>query len=181
VVFKFKVRHLTLRAVGMLLPWFTDNWDSVEAAADYYVVCDGSTTSVTLPFVPAVGQEINIYLKRAGTGIARDIDTLGPSTAPTVTLVESTQAPVAVRIDSPYFILGDDSSTAVNPNAQMPTFIGNGVTNTVEIGDYIQTNVGDILIFRPVESDGSVTITDNNLLDTRLSGGTFCSNRIYSH
>ena len=157
------------------LPWFTDNWDSVEAAADYYVVCDGSTTSVTLPFVPAEGQEINIYLKRAGTGIARDIDTLGPPTAPTVVLTESTQAPAAVRIDSPYFILGDDSSTSVNPNAQMPTFIGDGVTNTVEIGDYIQTNVGDILIFRPVESDGSVTITDNNLLDTRLSGGTFAA------
>jgi len=155
------------------LPWFTDNWDSVEAAADYYVVCDGSTTLVTLPFVPAAGQEINIYLKRAGTGIARDIDTLGPSTAPTVVLVESTQAPPAVRIDSPYFVLGDDSSTSVNPNAQMPTFIGDGITNIVEIGDYIQTNVGDILIFRPVESDGSVTITDNNLLDTKLSGGTF--------
>jgi hypothetical protein len=155
------------------LPWFTDNWDSVEAAADYYVVCDGSTTSVTLPFVPSAGQEINIYLKRVGTGIARDIDTLGPTTAPTVVFVESTQAPAAVRIDSPYFILGDDSSTSVNPNAQMPTFIGDGVTNTIEIGTYIQTNVGDILIFRPIESDGSVTITDDNLLDTKLSGGTF--------
>jgi hypothetical protein len=55
----------------------------------------------------------------------------------------------------------------------MPTFIGDGVTDTIAIGIYIQTNVGDILIFRPVESDGSVTITDNNLLDTKLSGGTF--------
>ena len=155
------------------LPWFTDNWDSVEAAADYYVVCDGSTAAVTLPFVPAEGQEINIYLKRAGTGIARDIDTLGPPTAPTVVLTESTQAPAAVRIDSPYFVLGNDSSTSVNPNSEMPTFIGDGVTNTISIGPYINTNVGDILIFRPVESDGSVTITDNNLLDTKLSGGTF--------
>ena len=32
------------------LPWFTDNWDSVESSADYYHVCDGSTTDVTLPF-----------------------------------------------------------------------------------------------------------------------------------
>jgi hypothetical protein len=37
------------------LPWFTDNWDSVEAAADYYVVCDGSTTSVTLPICAGCG------------------------------------------------------------------------------------------------------------------------------
>ncbi len=154
------------------LPWFTDNWDSVEAAADYYHVCDGSTTDVTLPFIPAVGQEINIYLKRTGSAMPRDIDTLGPATSPTVVLTEATSAPAAVRIDSPYFILGDDSSTSLNSNAEMPTFIGNGINNVVEIGRYVSTNAGDILIFRPVESDGSVTITDNNLLDTKLSGGS---------
>jgi hypothetical protein len=54
----------------------------------------------------------------------------------------------------------------------MPTFVGDGSTAVVEIGRYIQTFDGDILIFRPIESDGSVTITDENLLDTRLSGGT---------
>lgn len=157
------------------LPWFTDNWDSVEAAADYYHVCDGSTTSVTLPFIPAVGQEINIYLKRADGVRSRDIDTIGPSTAPVVVLTEAITAPAAIRIDSPYFIAGDDSSTSVNPNAEMPTFIGNGVNNVVEIGDYISVNAGDILIFRPIESDGSVTITDTNLLDTKLSGGSLAT------
>ena len=39
------------------LPWFTDSWDSVEAAADFYVVCDGSTNTVTLPYVPEEGQD----------------------------------------------------------------------------------------------------------------------------
>jgi len=57
----------------------------------------------------------------------------------------------------------------------MPTFIGDGVTSDVEIAQYIQTNVGDILIFRPIESDGSVTITDEQLLDTQISGGTLSS------
>jgi hypothetical protein len=61
---------------------------------------------------------------------------------------------------------------ATNPDAQMPTFVGDGVTAIIEIGQYIQTFDGDVLIFRPIESDGSVTITDDNLLDTRLSGGT---------
>jgi hypothetical protein len=155
------------------LPWFTDNWDSVEAAADYYVVCDGSTTTVTLPFVPALGQEITIYLKRAGIATPRTIDTLGASTAPTVVLTPAASAPPAIRIDSPYYVPMNDSSTSVNPNAEMPTFIGDGVNKVVEIGRYIQTNSGDILIFRPVESDGSVTITDDNLLDTKFSGGSF--------
>ncbi len=129
------------------LPWFTDNWDSVEENSDYYVVCDGSTNTVTLPYVPTAGQEINIYIKRVGETIA-------------------------VRIDDAAFINQVDSSTSVNPNAEMPTFIGDGVNNVVEIGDYLNTQAGDTLIFRPVESDGSVSITDANLLDTKLSGGT---------
>lgn len=129
------------------LPWFTDNWDSVESSADYYHVCDGSTHHVTLPYVPAVGQQITIYIKRVG----------------------ETRA---TRIDDPYFAAGEDSSTSVNPTAEMPTFVGDGVTKDVEIGIYIFTNSGDTLIFRPIESDGSVTITDPNLLDTKLSGGS---------
>ena len=129
------------------LPWFTDNWDSVESASDYYVVCDGSTNTAILPYTPAVGQEINIYIKRVG---------------------ETT----AVRIDDIAFTDQVDSSTSVNPNAEMPTFIGDGVNRVVQIGDFINTQAGDTLIFRPVESDGSVSITDDNLLDTNLSGGT---------
>jgi hypothetical protein len=67
---------------------------------------------------------------------------------------------------------GMDSSSVINPHAQMPTFIGDGSTKVVEVGEYVSTSPGDILIFRPEESDGAVTINDNNLLDTKLSGGT---------
>ena len=56
------------------LPWFTDNWDSVEASSDYYVVCDGSTGTITLPYVPTEGQEINIYIKRSGSIATTRID-----------------------------------------------------------------------------------------------------------
>jgi hypothetical protein len=31
------------------LPWFTDNWDSVESSGDYYVVAEGNTTEIALP------------------------------------------------------------------------------------------------------------------------------------
>ena len=129
------------------LPWFTDNWDSVETNSDFYIVHDGSTNTVTLPYIPAAGQEINIYIKRAG----------------------ETRV---TRVDDPAYNDQVDSSTGINPNAEMPTFIGDGVNNVIEIGDYISTQSGDTLIFRPIESDGSVTITDDNLLDTKLSGGT---------
>jgi hypothetical protein len=160
------------------LPWFTDNWDSVESSSDFYVVCQTGTTSVTLPFIPAAGQEINVYLKRAGTArpqSANTIQTLGEANAPVISYEEEIQEQPTIRIDDPFFFDQVDSSTSINPNAQMPTFIGDGFTSVIEIGTYIQTENGDTLIFRTAESDGSVTITDDNLLDTKLSGGTLNS------
>jgi hypothetical protein len=160
------------------LPWFTDSWDSVESSADFYVICDGSTSFVTLPFTPANGQEINVYLKRSGTGLGRSpetIQTLGGPSSPTVAYEPIVPEQPTIRIDDPYFITENDSSTSPNPNAEMPTFIGDGSTRIIEIGQYIQTNAGDTLIFRPAESDGSVTINDPNLLDTKLSGGTLAT------
>lgn len=138
------------------VPWFTDSWDSVEASPDYFVVADGSTTDVELPFVPKVGEEINIYLKRANEDRA-------------------------VRIDKPSFTLSDDSSSSVSQPGIMPTFVGNGIDKVVEIGTYVNTEVGDTLIFRKVNSDGAVVIRDPNLLDTELSGGSlFHNNGAYS-
>jgi hypothetical protein len=138
------------------LPWFTDNWDSVESSSDFYIITDGSTTSVTLPFIPTDGQQITVYIKR---------------------IADATPT----RIDDPNYSDLWDSSVQTNPAAQMPTFIGDGSTAVIEIGRYVQTAAGDTLIFRPVDSDGSVTITDPNLLDTRLSGGTLSAiDRIYA-
>jgi hypothetical protein len=179
------------------LPWFTDNWDSVETSADYYFIVDGARSfvdstaiylkneivevngvlykalkdtvdtagnviipiisqewqlfweifTVRLPYVPAVGQKINIYIKRKNTNIT-------------------------VRIDDEFYSANNDSSTGVNPTAEMPTFVGDGVTNGIQIGQHLLVNNEDTLIFRPIESDGSVSINDNNILDTRLSGGS---------
>ena len=129
------------------LPWFTDSWDSVEASPDFYVVADGSTTDIVLPFVPSTGEVVNIYLRRDG----EDRET---------------------RIDDPNFDSEDDSSVITNTNALIPTFVGDGSTTVIPIGIYLQTNAGDTLIFRLIDSDGSVSIRDPNLLDTEISGGT---------
>jgi hypothetical protein len=129
------------------LPWFTDSWDSVESSNDFYYVADGSTTYVVLPYTPENNQPISIYIKRMGE-----------------------QRPV--RIDDPNYTPSWDSSVATNVHAEMPTFIGDGSTNIIEIHRYLSTNPGDTLIFRKLESDGSVVISDVNLLDTRISGGT---------
>jgi hypothetical protein len=156
------------------LPWFTDGWDSVESSGDFYVVADGSTNSVELPFVPSVGQMISIYLKRNLESQLPSIDNLQ--------LSESIALPKTIRIDDPYYDFYDGTTvqpngrTNASENAVMPTFVGDGITSRVEIGDYLKTNAGDILIFRTLESDGSVAITDVNIVDTFLSGGTLQSN-----
>jgi len=129
------------------LPWFVDNWDSVESSSDFYYVADGSTTSVTLPFTPTIGQAVSVYLKRLG------------ESKPT-------------RVDDPAWTPAWDSAVTTNPSAQMPTFIGDGSTKVIELNPYLSIEAGDTLIFRTLESDGSVTIVDVNLLDTRISGGS---------
>jgi hypothetical protein len=154
------------------LPWFTDSWDSVESNSDFYYVADGSTTNVTLPFTPAEGEQISIYWKPSGTRMPSSIDTLGGPSNPQVILAPEVPEPKTVRIDDPNWIESWDSSNTINPDAQMPTFVGDGSTRVVEIGKYLTVQAGDILIFRKLDSDGSVTITDVNLVDTNLTGGS---------
>jgi hypothetical protein len=145
------------------LPWFTDGWDSVESSADYYVVLDGSTAEITLPYAPQEGQLISVYIKRISTGRT-------------------------IRLDDPYFLSYDGSTPQPNgrvdapENAVMPSLIGDGSTTRFELDTYdIQAQSGDIMIYRPFDSDGSVSIKDPNLLDTEISGGTLSAiNGIYT-
>jgi hypothetical protein len=155
------------------LPWFTDGWDSVQQSSDYYYVAEDSTTAVLLPYTPSFGQIITVYLKRAGERIQQTPDTILTDEVTGRVYYETENAqPATVRIDDPNYDENWDSSVSINPNAQMPTFVGDGSTRSIEIGRYLQTAPGDILIFRPADSDGSVTISDPNIIDTQLSGGT---------
>ena len=129
------------------LPWYSDTWDSVEPSSDFYIVVDGSTVDVTLPFVPTDGQLLNVYIKPAGQT-------------------------KEIRIDDPLYNESlTDPSINLNPNIKMPTFVGDGSTNVVPIRQYIDVNDGDILIFRTTDSDGSIKIVDSNIIDTNLFGG----------
>ena len=151
------------------LPWFTDGWDSVESSGDFYVVADGSTNTVVLPYTPASGEIITVYLKRADLDYGQTVDNLQYSP-----MRENNKE---IRVDDLYFDLYDgitvqpNGRTEAPGNALMPSFIGDGSTRVVEIGDYIRTYENDILVFRKLESDGTVQIDDNNIVDTNLSGG----------
>jgi hypothetical protein len=212
------------------LPWFTDNWDSVESNDDFYYAVDfvesvdssasykpGSIVEyasilyvcikenidsegnriipvesmnwelywekfkIQLPFTPLADQPITVYLKKADrienlnvfsrdSTLSRSIDNLQYAELPSPSRT--------VRIDDPFFDQYDGSTVQPNgrttpaPGILMPTIIGDGITNTVDIQEYLILGKNDTLIFRKLDSDGSVTITDINLLDTRISGGT---------
>ena len=111
---------------------------------------------ITLPEVPADGEVISIYIKQANSE-------------------------VTIRIDDPYFDQYDGSTVQPNGRTTAPSyaimnsFIGDGSTNTVDLSDVVDLNSGDTVIFRKNDSDGTVTITDVNLIDTQISGGSLSS------
>jgi hypothetical protein len=117
---------------------------------------------VKLPFVPTDGQKINVYLK--GSREFRDRSVLNLQYES-----EILESPI-IRIDDPNFGINPDLIT--NPDALMPTIVGDGSTSIIDLSLYnLNLQKSDTLIFRPEESDGSITINDNNLLDTAISGG----------
>ena len=124
--------------------------------------------TILLPFTPAIGQQLSVYLKRSGFGTPRSIDTLDSAGAPIVVYDQGTEDPRTVRIDDINF----GSSGVTNSAALMPTVIGDGSTNSVAVQEYIQIENGDTLIFRPMDSDGTVNIIDVNIIDTALTGGS---------
>ena len=139
------------------LPWFTDNWDSVEPNSDfYYVVNDLDKTSVELPYTLEIGEKISVYLKRGNT---------------------------TTRVD----YLGDKPAETPYVTPLMPTFVNASVTKPVislvnENGNpYLQLQEGDTLIFRKFDSTGASVISDSNIVDTNVKGGSLDSiDRVYS-
>ena len=185
------------------VPWFSDTWDSVESSDDYFyavvgdewkeekkysegalvrfnnlwyratVSTEGNQPSlsslyweifdyVELPNRPTAGQQITVYLKSA---------------------VSTRELNRPIRIDDPYYNIYDGST--VQPNGQveattgtvMATFVGDGDSRKVNLPLEFVSNLSneDVLIFRSTESDGTVVITDTNLLDTNLAGGNMDS------
>jgi hypothetical protein len=146
--------------------------------------------SITLPYTPAAGQQVTIYLKRnfddPYIGLSLE-DTLSKKVDNLQYSSEISQNTRTIRIDDPFFSIYDGST--IQPNgrinapetALMPTFVGDGSTNIIEFVDqetglpYLRLLPGDTLIFRTIDSDGSLIINDVNLIDTNISGGNLSS------
>ena len=138
------------------LPWFTDSWDGFDASFDdYIVVVSDSTYTFTLPYKPAVGEKINVYIN--GTRIDD----------PYFDLYDGNTVQPNGRKVAP-------------AGTVMSTIIGDGITDTFNLPNLTSTpqldiNDGDRIIFRRQTSDGSIAPLPGEY-DTQLSGG----NLVYS-
>ncbi len=124
-------------------PFGDSDWDDYIPPSGYYkVISTGTTSTYTLPYVPADEERVNVYLNgiRIDDPYYNDYDGVtiqpnGRKIAPTGTTME--------------------------------TFVGDGYVNTVNIG----TTASGIIEFRLETSDGSSPVVDLDL-DTYVSGGS---------
>lgn len=171
------------------LPWFTDGWDTVESNSDFYIVADGSTGNITLPYTPADNQKISIYVKRHNENRTIRIDSeywlefilvtneIIPIWSPlTNYLIGNVVRHKTKNSNNFYIAIAPSSGREPLENAIMPTIIGDGNASSFDVHDYISFVAGDTIILRPFNSDGSLSINDVNLIDTNVSGGTFSKN-----
>lgn len=100
-------------------------------------------TTYTLPYVPTMFQNINVY--------AKTLNNAGSYTT--------------VRIDSA------DGTTATNKNALISTFEGNGYVNTITVPRIY--NSYDTVLFRLEDSDGSAPVVDIDLDTYIRGGGYY--------
>lgn len=133
------------------LPWFNDVWDAFDPTFDDYIITVGdSSYEFQLPYVPAVGQQINVYVN----GVRID--------DPYFDVYDGSTVQPNGRLVAP-------------ATAKMKTIIGNGVSSTVSLPNLtsnppLDINAGDQIIFRKSTSDGSQA-PSNLDYDTALSGG----------
>jgi hypothetical protein len=134
------------------LPWFSDVWDSFDPTFDDYIVtvADDSTYSFELPYVPANGQEINVYVN----GVRID--------DPYFDLYDGVTVQPNGRLVAPASVV-------------MKTIIGDGVKKVFELPNLtsnpaLDINENDQIIFRKTTSDGSSSPSALDY-DTEITGG----------
>ena len=89
------------------LPWFTDAWDAVDPTFEDYIATVSTVTyAYRMPYVPAVGQEINIY-------VSKNVPTVTVDTSSEIeTALESIDAGDLVVNESRRVVVLDSTSPA---------------------------------------------------------------------
>jgi hypothetical protein len=140
--------------------WDSDNWgdgiwgEENDNFEDQIFEIDESSSYGPFRFnyIPALGQQINVYLKRPVLGEVNEY--------------------VETRLDDPNF---GTLSPLTNLSAVMQTIVGDGTTSEYMLPNLTDTppldlEPNDIIIFRKITSDGSISPKPQDF-DTQLQGG----------
>ena len=151
-----------------VLPWDVSSWDNIVSTNDdYVVISDGTTQSFELPYIPANGEVINVYI----TSVL--LDENGEPIREFFGAVKTK----TVRVDDPYFSLYDGSTEQPNGLFESPegtimdSFVGNGVNKVIVIPVTYNLLETDFITFRKSTSDGTILPTDRSLIDSFVDGG----------
>jgi hypothetical protein len=136
-------------------------WNETTPGLDDYVVDVSQEDQYTFkfPYVPEIGQEINVYVARFNSATLKH--------------------DLPVRVDDINYL----TINQTNPNAVMKSFVGTGNIDIIELPEILNLNIytisnnqyGDRIIFRKIESDGSTAPKEDDY-DTKLTGGSFAFN-----
>jgi len=131
-----------------VLPWENSSWDNVITTNDDYVikVDTDSTHSWNLPYVPARGEVINVYIN--------DIRVDDPY----FNLYDGSTPQENGLYEAPTGII-------------MNSFVGDGFNNEILIPYSYEFVPNTYITFRKSTSDGTILPTDRSLLDTFVEGG----------
>ena len=168
-------------------PTLVDTIFAVEREATFTATGAGAGTGIAtpasntfvLPYIPAVGEEINVYYKVFGTDqffridsypyapVLQQEDGRYSATEEILNILEGGQAGSIMdgEVNGGTSLLESALTVVV-----LPTFVGDGVTNSIVIPGSLQVNTGDTFIFRKSTSDGSIKPQEIDY-DTSLSGG----------
>lgn len=152
-----------------VLPWDGTSWDNIILSNDDYVIAsDGTTRSFDLPYVPAIGEIINVYI----SSIVLDSNNI-----PVTEIFGRAVKRKTVRIDDPYFDLYDGVTVQPNGLTEAPegvvmkSFVGNGIDRTIILPESYDILETDFITLRKSTSDGTILPTDRSLIDSFISGG----------
>ena len=155
--------------------WYTKTWDTYDTTyEDEVFQLDPSTVILELSKPLADGVIYNVYRKTANDTQPIRIDDPGWFTSTGVSsssvytidsedaLISNTNIPIS-RTQA--------GNPLANPNALMPSLVGDGIQNTFDLTQYnIPVEDNDVIIIRKSTSDGSF-IPDPESYDSQITGG----------
>jgi hypothetical protein len=175
-------------------PWFSEVWDAAAPGFEDFTVLvndsDLESYKFRLPYVPAAGEVINVYISKYNTvdetysapvridDFYYGIDLSNDSYSPTIEYVKGNLVIYnknlykCIKTSLGNIPLNNEywEYININENAFMTSFAGDGEIDIIALPLTANLEINDRVIFRKFESDGSIPEREENY-DTKLSGG----------